>query len=61
MEDLKKIITLLFNDKPLEEQPKKVEFKIRNIITPEEREAFNKWCQEMNVSAMYDAHNRNIG
>jgi len=51
---LKKVFELLYKDKQPKERPKKLEVKMRSISTPEERESFNKWCREFNVSVLYD-------
>lgn len=57
MEALKRVLELLYKDKQLEEQPKRLEIKSRDIITPEERESFNQWCRELNVSILYERNN----
>ena len=54
MRELKHLLSLLFENKKSEEQPKKMKISFRNEFTPEEREQFNLWCREFNVSAMYD-------
>jgi hypothetical protein len=57
MNDLKRIIKLLFKNKQSEEIPKKIEVKYRQFVTPEHQEAFNQWCKELNVSILYDRNN----
>jgi hypothetical protein len=57
MEALKRVLELLYKDKQPEEQPKRLEIKSRQFVTPEHQEAFNQWCKELNVSILYDRNN----
>ena len=57
MDALKRVLEILYKDKQPEEQPKRLEIKSRDIITPEERESFNQWCRELNVSILYERNN----
>jgi hypothetical protein len=50
-ETIKKLIELLYKDKPIDKQPLKVEIKLRSTVTPDEQLDINQWHQlihEMN-------------
>lgn len=57
---MRNILELFKNKQKTEERPKIV---VRTIkpFTPAEREKFNQWCRELNVSAMWDDNKLRLG
>jgi hypothetical protein len=48
--DMKKLYEILFEDKKLEEQPLKLEIKLKSTATPEEQLEINEWYKHINNS-----------
>ena len=47
---MKKLYEILFEDKKLEEQPLKLEIKLKSTATPEEQLEINDWYKHINNS-----------
>ena len=48
--DMKKLYELLFEDKKPEEQPLKLEIKLKSTATPDEQIDINEWYKHINTS-----------
>ena len=48
--DMKKLYEILFEDKKPEEQPLKLEIKLKSTATPEEQLEINEWYRHINNS-----------
>jgi hypothetical protein len=48
--DMKKLYEILFEDKKPEEQPLKLEIKLKSTATPEEQLEINEWYKHINNS-----------
>lgn len=48
--NMKKLYELLFEDKKPEEQPLKLEIKLKSTATPEEQLEINEWYKHINNS-----------
>ena len=48
--EMKKIFDILFKDKEPEEQPLKLEIKLKSTATPEEQLEINDWYKHINNS-----------
>ena len=48
--DMKKLYEILFEDKKHEEQPLKLEIKLKSTATPEEQLEINEWYKHINNS-----------
>jgi len=57
---MRNILELFKNKLKTEERPK-ITVKINKPFTPEEREKFNQWCIELNVSALWDDNKLRLG
>lgn len=57
---MRNILELFKNKQKTEERPK-ITVKINKPFTPTEREKFNQWCRELNVSAMWDDNKLRLG
>ena len=57
---MRNILELFKNKQKTEERPK-ITVKIKKPFTPEEREKFNQWCIELNVSALWDDNKLRLG
>jgi len=51
----------LFKSKQKTEDRPKITVKINKPFTPAEREKFNQWCRELNVSALWDDNKLRLG
>lgn len=58
---MKQVLNILFKGKHKQEEKPKVKITVLKEFTPEERERYNKWCQELNVGAMYDDKKLRLG
>lgn len=60
---MRKILDILYKDKPAEEQPLKCVIKLQSTVTPEEQLELNEWKAKYNVGIYcYDRtpiHNAN--
>jgi len=57
---MRNILELFKNKQRTEERPK-ITVKINKQFTPTEREKFNQWCKELNVSALWDDNKLRLG
>jgi hypothetical protein len=57
---MRNILELFKNKQKTEERPK-ITIKINKPFTPTEREKFNQWCRELNVSALWDDNKLRLG
>ena len=57
---MRNILELFKNKQRTEERPK-ITIKINKPFTPTERERFNQWCKELNVSALWDDNKLRLG
>lgn len=57
---MKKILELFKSEQKTEERPK-ITMNINKPFTPKEREKFNRWCKELNVSALWDDNKLRLG
>ena len=57
---MKKILELFKSEQKTEERPK-ITVKINKPFTPTERERFNQWCKDLNVSALWDDNKLRLG
>jgi hypothetical protein len=57
---MRNILELFKNKQKTEERPK-ITIKINKPFTPTERERFNQWCKELNVSALWDDNKLRLG
>lgn len=57
---MKKILELFKSEQKTEDRPK-ITVKTTRPFTPTEREKFNKWCRELNVSALWDDNKLRLG
>jgi hypothetical protein len=57
---MRNILELFKNKQKTEERPK-ITVKINKPFTPIEREKFNNWCRELNVSALWDDNKLRLG
>jgi len=57
---MRNILELFKNKQKTEERPK-ITVKINKQFTPKEREKFNQWCRELNVSALWDDNKLRLG
>jgi hypothetical protein len=57
---MRNILELFKNKQKTEERPK-ITVKINKPFTPAERERFNQWCRELNVSALWDDNKLRLG
>jgi hypothetical protein len=57
---MRNILELFKNKQRTEERPK-ITIKINKQFTPTERERFNQWCRELNVSALWDDNKLRLG
>ena len=57
---MRNILELFKNKQQTEESPN-ITVKINKPFTPTEREKFNQWCRELNVSAMWDDNKLRLG
>jgi hypothetical protein len=57
---MRNILELFKNKQRTEERPK-ITIKINKQFTPTERERFNQWCKELNVSALWDDNKLRLG
>ena len=48
--DMKKLYEILFEDKKPEEQPLKLEIRLKSTATPEEQLDINEWYKHINNS-----------
>jgi polyisoprenoid-binding protein YceI len=54
--DMKKLYEILFEDKKPEEQPLKLEIKLKSTATPDEQLDENEWYK-----LIYDLNNKRLG
>jgi hypothetical protein len=57
---MRKILEL-FKEKQTKEERPKITLKSVKPFTKEEREKFNQWCKDLNVSAMWDDNRLRLG
>lgn len=57
---MRNILELFKNKQKTEDRPK-ITVKINKPFTPKEREKFNQWCKELNVSALWDDNRLRLG
>lgn len=57
---MKKVLEL-FKDKQKTEDRPKITVKSVKPFTPEERERYNQWCRELNVSALWEDNRLRLG
>jgi hypothetical protein len=57
---MKKVLEL-FKDKQKTEDRPKITVRSTKPFTPEEREKFNQWCRELNVSALWEDNRLRLG
>ena len=57
---MKKVLELFKSKQKTEDRPK-ITVKSVKPFTPEERERYNQWCKELNVSAMWDGNKLWLG
>jgi hypothetical protein len=57
---MRNILELFKNKQKTEERPK-ITVKTTRPFTQTEREKFNKWCRELNVSALWDDNKLRLG
>jgi hypothetical protein len=57
---MRNILELFKNKQTTEERPK-ITIKTNKPFTPTERERFNQWCRELNVSALWDDNKLRLG
>lgn len=57
---MRNILELFKNKQKTEDRPK-ITVKINKPFTQTEREKFNRWCKELNVSALWDDNKLRLG
>jgi hypothetical protein len=57
---MRKVLELFKGKTKTEDRPK-ITVTSKKPFTPEEREKFNKWCKELNVSALWDDNRLRLG
>lgn len=57
---MRKVLELFKGKTKTEDRPK-ITVTSKKPFTPEEREKFNKWCRELNVSALWDDNRLRLG
>ena len=57
---MKKVLELFKGKTKTEDRPK-ITVTSKKPFTPEEREKFNRWCKELNVSALWDDNRLRLG
>lgn len=57
---MRNILELFKNKQKTEDRPK-ITVKINRPFTQTERERFNQWCKELNVSALWDDNKLRLG
>ena len=57
---MKSILELFKSKQKTEERPKIIVTPVKPF-TPTEREKFNQWCKELNVSALWDDNRLRLG
>lgn len=61
LNEMKNVLELLFKKKENNEIPRKISVQTVKQFTEEERNKFNQWCKDLNVSAMYEDKKIKIG
>jgi len=57
---MRKVLELFKGKTKTEDRPK-ITVTSKKPFTPEEREKFNRWCKELNVSALWDDNRLRLG
>ena len=57
---MRKVLELFKGKTKTEDRPK-ITVTSKKPFTPEEREKFNQWCRELNVSALWDDNRLRLG
>lgn len=57
---MKKVLELFKSKQKTENRPK-ITVKSVKPFTPEERERYNRWCRELNVSALWEDNRLRLG
>jgi hypothetical protein len=57
---MKKVLELFKSKQKTEDSPK-ITVKSVKPFTPEERERYNRWCRELNVSALWEDNRLRLG
>jgi hypothetical protein len=57
---MKKVLELFKSKQKTEDNPK-ITVKSVKPFTPEERERYNRWCRELNVSALWEDNRLRLG
>jgi hypothetical protein len=57
---MKKVLELFKSKQKTEDRPN-ITVKSVKPFTPEERERYNRWCRELNVSALWEDNRLRLG